>query len=275
MSSVSSSIEKPQILILESPNAGYEYAEITTVLRKKVTLYNKAPHGYYIAPSSIGGKQYLFKFVKGENAMKAYQDTLHLLRNPPTVPEQNIPNAFSMMQSSRFNPSPITISQQLYSSAGNSNRSKFNYPSYMQGSRMAGPNNTKYNETPSSMTQYITNSDVNSLLPLQEIDSPHVVSANARSVRNWLLNNHDVQKYITILMFLPVDTGGTVEKAQTTDQWPENFRPGVVPWPLSVQAPLGLANSPSRLLLTKGVHKYDDTYMRIHTSDDPQDVVND
>ncbi|KAJ3751894.1 hypothetical protein EV360DRAFT_75819 [Lentinula raphanica] len=43
----------PNVVTLDSPNCGYKYAEITTVLRNKIMLYDGAPHGYYIAPHSM------------------------------------------------------------------------------------------------------------------------------------------------------------------------------------------------------------------------------
>ncbi|KAJ3712600.1 hypothetical protein C8R42DRAFT_753199, partial [Lentinula raphanica] len=167
MSSQSSTM-MPNVIILDPPECGYENADIGTILRNNITLYANAPHGYYIAPSHPNGDQYLFKFCNGANAIKAYEDLQMTNISNTSSSKHHSEATFQLDKLARMNqqhkPLPMRTGQQSYSSAS---EVKF-WHAPMQSSRMAGPDDIT---TPDTVTQYVHQSDNNSLLPLNEITS--------------------------------------------------------------------------------------------------------
>ncbi|KAJ3925029.1 MAG: hypothetical protein NXY57DRAFT_1032991 [Lentinula lateritia] len=151
------------LIVLDSPNSGHAHAEIKTVLRNQIKLYRNAPHGYYIGQDAQGN-QYLFSFVSGNDIVKAFHDAL-VAQTAPKSPK------ITMSSTAVFNPVLMKTGQQ--SNNTNSNYHAFSTQPRMQPSRMAGPEEHTSFSTPS---QYIRHSDINSLLPLQEINIRSSVS---------------------------------------------------------------------------------------------------
>ncbi|KAJ3995816.1 hypothetical protein F5050DRAFT_1824005 [Lentinula boryana] len=256
---MASNSETPYVLVLESPDCGYNHAEIMTVIRNKIMLYDNAPHGYYIASDSQGN-QYLFHFVIGKDSMKAYHEAL----GAKDVPKLSKPRPSVITQS---NPLPMRTGGQQ-SRSGNLT---FSYLPQMQSSRMAGPEYA-YPNAAKSVSQYIQQYDKNSLLPLQEIDIRSSVSTRARKTFYFLRADvNDTTPKLNGLKFqLPIDTVIAsswlfienfkfIKSAQLDDQeieadieneWPSNFNQDSdeVQWPFTVKRPFMFDNIPGRVV---------------------------
>ncbi|KAJ3873608.1 hypothetical protein F5051DRAFT_444098 [Lentinula edodes] len=155
------------VIVLESPSSGHAHAEIKTVLRNQIELYKDAPHGYYIGQDAQGN-QYLFSFVSGEDSMKEFHDALVAWSAPKTAKDNKLSTTL-------FSPVPMRTGQQ---SRNPSNSLIFNPQSRAQPSRMAGPE--KKISPSTDQSHYVRQSDINSLLPLQEINIGSNVSSEGR-----------------------------------------------------------------------------------------------
>ncbi|KAJ4465264.1 hypothetical protein C8J55DRAFT_528836 [Lentinula edodes] len=178
------------LIYLDPPNSGHAHAEIKTVLRNKIMIYANAPHGYYIGRDPQGN-QYLFSFVNGEDAMEAFHDAL---MSTAKTHESNTSSTSS------FRPIPMKTGQHPHSTTGNP--PIFNTQPRGQPSRMAGQEKKTH-------SHYIRQSDINSLLPLQEINIGSNVSSAGRKYFYYLRANvDDTTPGPRGLEFeLPIDTG--------------------------------------------------------------------
>ncbi|KAJ3712920.1 hypothetical protein C8R42DRAFT_647335 [Lentinula raphanica] len=256
----------PIVLALQPPKCEYEYAMIATVLRSNIVLHTNAPHGYYIAPNSPDGNPILFKFVHGADAMRAYYETLHtpnhpthnipkLYREPSTFPNVNLPLLDHL---------PMRMDQQLYNSSH-----RINSPLEMQiSSRMQGPSVTT---RPNRVTPYTRESDINSLITLENIKIGDGMLPAARKVYYYIIASVDDTTGGTngLPFHLPIDTGSDISwlfqrgykcllpvqnqsriSSQSApiiikgvnlvkSEWPEDFNkgPSKVPWPYDVYHP--------------------------------------
>ncbi|KAJ3838733.1 hypothetical protein F5878DRAFT_618654 [Lentinula raphanica] len=198
----------PNVVTLDSPNCGYKYAEITTVLRNKIMLYDGAPHGYYIAPHSMEGDCSLFNFVNGQNAMNAYHEFLQSQRNSNMLKYSSKPShhmTSNSGSSSRSYPVPMRTGQ-----ISSNNSIVIDHLSQIQSFRMAGPNNnTRANTAP--ITPQMRESDINSLLRLEEINIGDGIPARQRKAFYYLCA--DVDDTVTdlegIKFLLIIDTGSS------------------------------------------------------------------
>ncbi|KAJ3713004.1 hypothetical protein DFJ43DRAFT_1165572 [Lentinula guzmanii] len=262
MASNSNGSSNPHVFVLHSPHCGYEYAEIRTVLRNQVMLYDNAPHGYYITQDHQEN-QYLFPFASGADATKAFHEALIA---------QDLPKTKSTDDTARFNPLPMRTGQQPPRSSDNSLTS--NYPSRIQSSRMAMPkNSTRTRSTPRLPSQYIQESDINSLLPLHGIDFGSKLPSGGQEVFYYLRADvNDTTPGLNELEFkLHIDTGDihswlflhnfeyiknvTVSKrdaliAHTSTQWPASCNPKAlgVTWPFTVKHPESVRNMPENVI---------------------------
>ncbi|KAJ3715571.1 hypothetical protein DFJ43DRAFT_1102022 [Lentinula guzmanii] len=257
---MASNSDMPYVLVLEPPDCGHNQAEIVTVIRNKIMLYDNAPHGYYIV-SDNQGIQYLFHFVIGEDSMKAYHEAL----GAKDMPKLSKPNPSVIMQS---NPLPMRTGGQRSHS---SNLTFSHLPSQMQSSRMAGPEYA-YPNAGKSISQYIQQYDQNSLLPLQEIDIQSSVSTRARKTFYFLRADvNDTTPKLNGLKFqLPIDTASihswlfmedfrfikSVQihhqglQADIEKEWPSNFNQDCdeVQWPFTVQDTFSIYDVPGRVV---------------------------
>ncbi|KAJ3794424.1 hypothetical protein GGU11DRAFT_879859, partial [Lentinula aff. detonsa] len=216
MASNSDSSSNPHVFVLHSPHCGYEYAEIRTVLRNQVMLYDNAPHGYYITRDHQEN-QYLFPFASGADATKAFHEALIA---------QDLPKTKSTDDTAQFNPLPMRTGQQPPRSSDNSSAS--NYLSRMQSSRMAMPKNSTCT-TPRLPSQYIQESDINSLLPLHGIDFGSKLPSRGQEVFYYLRADvNDTTPGLNELEFkLHINTGpcfrGGNEMADVAHEWSKGF----------------------------------------------------
>ncbi|KAJ3817395.1 hypothetical protein F5880DRAFT_1511813 [Lentinula raphanica] len=115
----------PNVIILQPPSCSYKTAEIlqsedelslsqllkVTVLRHKIMLYDDAPHGFYIAPVKSEGDPYLFKFINGNNALKAYHEAVQSPMNSNISKHTRKPDHLHLSTGNQmnqwFNPLPM------------------------------------------------------------------------------------------------------------------------------------------------------------------------
>ncbi|KAH7874169.1 hypothetical protein F5879DRAFT_1039373 [Lentinula edodes] len=234
------------LIYLDPPNSGHAHAEIKTVLRNKIMIYANAPHGYYIGRDPQGN-QYLFSFVNGEDAMEAFHDAL--MRAAKT-------HETNTSSTSSFRPIPMKTGQHPHSTTGNP--PIFNTQPRGQPSRMAGQEKKTH-------SHYIRQSDINSLLPLQEINIGSNVSSAGRKYFYYLRANvDDTTPGPRGLEFeLPIDTGSQSSwlfvndfnwingshMNYTIEKWPTAWKQNTdtIKWPFTVQGPNNLKEMPRKI----------------------------
>ncbi|KAJ3770124.1 hypothetical protein FB446DRAFT_705676 [Lentinula raphanica] len=230
----------PDVITLCPPKCGYEDAEVVTVVRNNIMLYNHAPHGYYLTPKTQGGKQYIFKFVKGQDAMKAYNDCL---QSQSTFNMSSKYNKPSLSPNRAFNPLPMRTGQQSYTSNSRSNYS----PQIQFQSRMADPDNATSSMRPNPVTRYSQNTDNNALLPLEGIRISDDMNPAEIKVYYYVIAYVDDTNPQTkeTKFHLPIDTDFKYfhkeENSSSSEiiDWPEDFNKNLshLRWPHMVNHP--------------------------------------
>ncbi|KAJ3832710.1 hypothetical protein F5878DRAFT_729213 [Lentinula raphanica] len=192
----------PTVITLYPPNCEHEYADIVTVLRNKIMVYNNAPHGYYIAPNSPQGDNYLFKFMDGHNALRAYNETMQMPTNS-NMPKPSKPSHLgtsSSRASLQFSSLPMKTGQQFYNDSFG-----IKHMPHMQSSRMADNTSSKYISSGLTPEQ----KDRNALLPVKEINIAHDIAAVDTKIYYYLCArvNCATDKHNDTVFKLPIDTG--------------------------------------------------------------------
>ncbi|KAJ3819048.1 hypothetical protein F5878DRAFT_699548 [Lentinula raphanica] len=170
-------------------------------------LYDKAPYGFYVAPTKPEGDLYLFKFMNGNNALNAYYEAVQAPRNS-NIPKHTTSKPNHLYLSSgnqmnqQFNSLPMRTDQQSYSGTGSSSTSylshmqlysgsssPINYPVHMQSSRMATSDSIRRLNTSltAKVPRPLDQNDENYLLPLQGISIREDLPKTAWKIYYYLL----------------------------------------------------------------------------------------